>query len=141
MAFPRSAFDATLGLIYFARMLDKMRLIRAGELPDGYLPMIGEGFDGRICRFLNMDYAAVRDRAAMGGTDAEILEWCFQNGRRPSDEEIMVWNKYAAKAGWRDADNGATGRLEQNKADSGLGGRSDILTFFDYYEYDEGRRV
>ncbi len=140
MTFPRSAHDATLGLIYFARMLDKMRLVRDGELPPNYLPFIGEGFDGRICRFLHVDYAAVRDRAAGGGTEEEILEWCFARGRRPTEEEILVWNKYASKTGWRDEDTGATGRLEKNKADSGFSGRTDILTFFDYYDYDEGRR-
>ncbi len=141
MSFPRSAHDATLGLIYFARMLHKMRLIRAGELPEAYVPMIGEGFDGRNTRFLKIDYSAVRDREAQGGTDEEILEWCFENGRRPTEEEILVWNKYASKFGWRDEDTGATGRLEKFKTESGLEGRADIVTFFDYYEYDEGRRV
>jgi Domain of unknown function (DUF5069) len=141
MSYPRSAYDTTLGLLYFARMLDKMRLVREGTLPEEYQPMIGEGFDGRVCRFLKVDYAAVRDRAAQGGSDEEILEWCFQNGRRPNDEEILVWNKYAAKTGWRDEDTGATGRLEQHKAASGLAGRQDILTFFDYYDADEGRRA
>ncbi len=139
--FPRSAYDPTLGLIYFARMIDKMRLVREGQLPEVYLPFIGEGFDGRICRFLNVDYAAIRDRAAAGGSDEELLEWCFANGRRPTEEEILVWNKYASKTGWRDDDTGATGRLEKNKADSGLADRTDIVTFFDYYDYDEGRRV
>jgi len=122
-------------------MLDKMRLVRAGELPDDYLAFLGEGFDGRICRFLKMDYAAVRGRAAQGGTPEEILEWCFQNGRRPDEEDILIWNKYAAKTGWRDDDTGATGRLQKNKAASQLGHREDILTFFDYYDFDEGRRV
>ena len=139
--FPRSAYDTTLGLIYFARMIDKMRLVREGQLPEVYLPFIGEGFDGRICRFLNIGYAAIRDRAAAGGSDEELLEWCFENGHRPTEEEILVWNKYASKTGWRDDDTGATGRLEKNKADSGLGDRPDIVTFFDYYDYDEGRRV
>lgn len=140
MAFPRSAFDPTLGLIYFARMLHKMRMIRAGELPADYLPMIGEGFDGRVTRFLKIDYAAAREREAQGGTDEEILEWCFENGRRPTEEEILIWNKYASKFGWRDEDTGATGRLEKFKEASGFGNRPDIVTFFDFYEYDEGRR-
>lgn len=140
MSFPRSAYDPTFGLLYFARMLDKMRLVRAGQLPQDYLPFVGDGFDGRICRFLKVEYNAVRDRAAQGGTDEEILEWCFASGRRPNEEEILVWNKYASKTGWRDEDTGATGRLEKNKTASGLAGRTDIVTFFDYYDYDEGRR-
>lgn len=140
MPFPRSAHDPTLGLLYFARMLDKMRLLRAGALPSDYLPMLGEGFDGRICRFLQVDYLALRERAAHPASDADLLEWCFQQGRRPTEEEILVWNKYASKTGWRDDDTGATGRLEQHKIASGLADRPDIATFFDYYDSDEGRR-
>lgn len=140
MNYPRSAFDTTSGLLYFARMIDKMRLVREGLLPAVYHPFVGDGFDGRICRFLKVDYAAVRERASQGGTNEEILEWCFENGRRPNEEEILVWNKYASKTGWRDDDTGATGRLEKNKADSGLAHRTDIVTFFEYYDYDEGRR-
>lgn len=34
MSFPCSAHLPTLGLLYFARMLDKMKLARAGELPE-----------------------------------------------------------------------------------------------------------
>ena len=72
--FPRSAHDATLGLIYFARMTDKMRLICEGSLLPDYLSMIGEGFDSRIGRFLKIDYPAIRDRAAEGSTNEELLE-------------------------------------------------------------------
>ena len=121
-------------------MLDKMRLLRAGELPADDLPMLGEGFDGRICRFLHVDYRALRERAADPASDEALLEWCFQQGRRPSEEEMLVWNKYASKTGWRDDDTGATGRLEQHKIASRLADRPDIVTFFDYYDCDEGRR-
>ena len=30
--------------------------------------------------------------------------------------------------------------LERQKAESGLAARADLLTFFDYYEVDEGRQ-
>lgn len=140
MPFPRSAHDSTLGLLYFARMIHKMQLVREGTLPPDYLPMIGEGFDGRICRFLKLPYPLIRDRAAEGGSNEEILEWCFQQSHRPTEEEILVWNKYASKTGWRDEDTGATGRLETQKIAAGLANRPDICTFFDFYDYDEGRR-
>jgi hypothetical protein len=44
------------------------------------------------------------------------------------------------KRGWRDGDDGSTQELESYKASSNLGHRSDIVTFFDYYETDEGRK-
>ena len=138
--FPRSAYDRTAGLLYFARMLDKIRLHHAGQLPEEYHPFLGQGFDGRMCRFLKIDHPAVRERTLAGGEDADVLEWCYANGRRPSEEEVEIFNKYQSKFGWRDEDNGATGRLETHKAAGGFADRLDIVTFFDFYEVDEKRR-
>jgi len=44
------------------------------------------------------------------------------------------------KRGWRDEDDGSTQELESYKAASGLADRADLVTFFDYYEVDEGRK-
>ncbi|MGI8605462.1 MAG: DUF5069 domain-containing protein [Verrucomicrobiales bacterium] len=138
-AFPRSAHDRVGGLVYFARMLDKIRLHAEGKLPPEYQDNLGEGFDGRCCRFLHVDYETLRGRVLEGGADEDVLAWCFQLGRAPSEEEILIWSKFASKMGWRDEDTGATGRLENYKAQSGLAGRADIVTFFDYYDVDEKR--
>jgi Domain of unknown function (DUF5069) len=140
ITFPRSAYDSVGGLVYFPRMLDKIRLHGAGRLPQEYHANLGDGFDGRCCRFLGVEYAVLRDRVLHGGSDEEILAWCFQLGHCPTDEEILIWSKFASKAGWRDEDTGATQRLENFKAQSGIGHRADIMTFFDYYEVDENRR-
>ena len=137
---PRSAYDRTGGIVYFARMLDKMRLDAAGELRADFHANLGEGFDGRCTRFLGVQYAALRDRVLAGGEDEEILAWCFAQGTQPTDEQILVWNKFMVKRGWRDEDDGSTQELENYKASSNLGHRSDLVTFFDYYEVDEGRK-
>jgi hypothetical protein len=71
-----------------------------------------------------------------GGTDDEILCWCFELGSRPGAEQMLVWNKFMLKRGWRDEDDGSTWELELYKAASGLADRKDILTFFDYYEVE-----
>ena len=76
-----------------------------------------------------------------GGTDEEILEWCFEKGRRLSEEDRMIYSKFSAKLGWRDEDIGATQRLEKFKADAGIANRDDIQTIFDFYEVDEGRKA
>jgi Domain of unknown function (DUF5069) len=41
------------------------------------------------------------DRVLKGGSDEEILEWCFANGRRLNQEEIFVWNQFMTKRGQR----------------------------------------
>ncbi len=139
-SFPRSAFDRTGGVVYFARMLDKIRLLAAGKLPPDYEENLAVGFDGRCCRFLGVAYPALRERTLSGGTDEEILAWCGEHGSHPDDEQILVWNHFMLKRGWRDEDDGSTQELARYKAGSGLAHRTDLVTFFDYYEVDEGRR-
>jgi len=120
-------------------MLDKIRLRAAGTLPPDYHQNLGQGFDGRCRRFLKVDYAALRAHVLQGGSDEDILEWCFAQGRRPNEEEILIWNSFLRKRGWRDEEDGTTEELERYKAQSGLSHRHDLTTFFDYYEVDEGR--
>jgi hypothetical protein len=124
------------GIVYFARMLDKIRLKAAEKLPTDYHKNLGVGFDGRCCRFLGVTYVAVQQRVLQKNTDEEILQWCFDHGRKPNDEEILIWNAFMTKRGWRD-DN--TEQLNRQKAESGLSDRNEIQTLFDYYEFDEGR--
>ncbi|BCU78500.1 DUF5069 domain-containing protein [Luteolibacter sp. LG18] len=137
---PRSAFDLTGGLVYFARMCDKIRLHHAGKLPEDYHPFLGAGFDGRICGYLKVDYAAVRDKVLAGASDEETLEWCQENGRRLAEIDVIVWNGFARKRGWRDTDGG-TEKLAEMKQAAGFGDRDDIVTFYDFYDFDEGRRA
>lgn len=124
------------GIFYVARMIDKVRLHAAGQLPADYISNLGTGFDGRALSFLWIEYPALVERVKQGGTDEEILDWAFATGRRPSDEEIEVWNEFMRKRGWNDE---ASSRLEQRKAESGFAARNDIQTFFDYIDSDEGR--
>ena len=137
--YPRSAYDQTGGVYYFARMLHKIRLFADGQLLPDYHANLGNGFDGRMCRYLKVDYAKVRDQVNGGATDEEVLEWCYANGRRLSELEILVWNGFASKRGWRDHDGGSD-FLVKAKESSGLSHLDDIQTLFDYYEYDEKRK-
>lgn len=137
---PRSAYDPTGGIVYFARMLDKIRLHAANRLREDFHANLGVGFDGRCSRFLGVSHEAIRERVLAGGSDEEILAWCFAKGRQPNDEQVLVWNKFMLKRGWRDEDDGSTQELEAYKAASGLAHRADIVTFFDFYEVDEGRK-
>jgi gluconokinase len=124
------------GIHYLPRLLDKIRLHAAGELPTEYHANLGGGFDERALTFLWLEYPALVERVNKGGTDEEILEWAFAQGRKPSTEEIEVWNDFMRKRGWNDE---STPRLEVRKRESGFSDRADIQTFFDYIDLDEGR--
>jgi len=71
-----------------------------------------------------------------GGSDLEILDWCFAHGTRPSEEQIEIWNHFMVKRGWNDE---LSARLVSRKAESGLSHRDDIQTMFQYIDADEGR--
>lgn len=134
-----SPYEMTGGLVWFPRMLRKIRLRAEGRLPEEYHAYMGRGFDGRCVRFLGIDYEALVARVLAGGTDEQVLEWCFAHGRRPVPFEMLVWNEYMCKRGWRDTD-APPGALQQYKEKYGLGHQADILTYFDFYEVDEGRK-
>jgi len=136
----RSPFDQINGLVYFGRMLDKIRLAAAGKLPEGWQAARGmaypTSFDSRCCRFLKIDYTALEAETLKGDkSDAELLEWAFQRGRRPSEEEIEVWNAFMTKRGWRDA---GTQRLNERLAEIGLPPGT-VQTIFEFIDLDEGR--
>jgi gluconokinase len=132
----RSPYDKVRGLYNFGRMLDKIRLRAAGKLPPDYVPNCGAHNDGKTCAFLRINYDALVQRVVEGGSDVEIADWCFTHGRKPTDEEIEMWNEYMRKVGWRDQ---SSKRIQQRKKESGFGDRDDIQTSFDYIELDEGR--
>jgi Domain of unknown function (DUF5069) len=138
MRAPCSDYKETKGLIYFARMLDKIRLHAHGQLPPDYFVGVEDStfFDARCARFLNVDYNELAVRTLQGGTDEEILEWCFKRGRRPSEEEIAIWNAFLSKRGWRDE---ASADLQAAKKRNGWAKRDDIQTWIDLHDVEEGR--
>src|SRR5271169_6652048 len=134
----RGPHEMVGGLVYFGRMLDKIKLHAQGKLPADYHQALGGGFDSRCCAFLGVKYEDVVARVKLGGEDVDVLEWCFTNGRKPSPEEIEVWNNFLGKRGWRDA---ASQRLAERKKEFGIANRDDIQTFFDLLDIDEGNAI
>ena len=130
----RSPHATFSGIVYFGRMLDKIRLQAAGHLPDEYIKNLGTGFDERITNFLRVNYLDLKTETLGGKSDEEVLEWCFTHGRRPLDEEIEVWNGFMTKRGWKDE---GTEILVRRKKESGFENRDDINTMFQYIDADE----
>jgi gluconokinase len=136
----RSAYAKVGDLVFFGRMLDKIRLADKGQLPAGY--NLGDQnplfFDGVCCRFLGVKYQHLVNQVRASRSDEEILEWAYQAGRRPAEDEIRFWNSFMMKCGWRDR---STASLNRWKKQLGLENRTDVQTFFDLYDADEGREI
>ena len=126
-------------MMYFPRMLDKIRLHVRGELGEDYHANLGKAraADGACANFLRVKYVELWDRVLAGGSDEEILEWCYEKGRRLNRGDLVVWNGFVSKLGWNDF---VTPVLEEQKQKGGFSHRTDIITVPDFIDLDEGRR-
>ena len=77
---PVSPYETCHGLVYFPRMIDKIRKNAAGELGADYVPNLGKGFDLRCCSLLGVDYAALTAAVGAAMTDDQAWEWASKNG-------------------------------------------------------------
>ena len=68
----RSPHEMFGGIVYFGRMLDKIRLHSNGKLPDEWATMVGDShagsFDSRCCHFLGIAYADLTTETLKGGS-------------------------------------------------------------------------
>ncbi|HVF70346.1 MAG TPA: DUF5069 domain-containing protein [Chthoniobacterales bacterium] len=137
--YPKSPKEMTKGMMYFPRMLDKIRLHAAGELGEDYHASLGapRTADGACTNFLRINYGVLRQRVLKGGTDEEILDWCYTNGRRLNDGDLVVWNGFVSKFGLNDF---ASPVLEEAKQKCGAADRTDLNTIVDFIDFDEKRR-
>ena len=136
MKYPKSPQEKTGGIVYFGRMAEKIRLMAGGELHPDLHANLGKGFDERCVDFLGVKYDALRAKVLEGLDDVQALEWCFENGKRPTESEIEVWNAFMSKRGWNDE---VAEILARRKKESGFESRDDIRTMFEYIDADEGR--
>lgn len=122
--------------MYFGRMLDKICLRAAGRLPNGYNlgTQVWTLFDARCTRFLVVEYEALVERVLRGGTDEEMLAWCYEQGRQPSEEDIEIWNEFMMKRGWRDRSSAVVAEYKRLR---GFEHRDDIQTAFEFHVADE----
>lgn len=137
----RSPHDQINGLVYFGRMLDKIRLQAAGTLPEAWQAARGGekqgSFDWRCCTFLHLNYAALEAETLKGDkNDEELLAWAYANGRQPDAGEIEIWNSFMVKRGWRDT---GTQRLHERLAEIGLPPGT-VETMFEFIDLDEGHK-
>jgi hypothetical protein len=99
--------------------------------------MLGQGFDGRTCRYLRVSYECVREQVIAGQGDEAVLDWCLANGRQLDDEQVLIYNSFMSKRGWRDDET--DGFIPEMIRHYGLQDHGNILTDFDLIEVDEGR--
>jgi putative hydrolase of the HAD superfamily len=125
------------GLVHLPRLLDKLRAEARGLLPEAYAPLLGKGFDARVCAFLGIDYGALRDAVQAEALDDEaVLAWCRARTTWPGEEALEVFNEFMRKRGWNDD---LSPRLCQMSDEMGLDDEGSLQCAFDVLDADEGR--
>jgi gluconokinase len=69
----RHSAENVAGIVFFGRMVDKIRLHAESKLPPDYKR--GIGTDGRVCRFLHVEYQAVVARVLDGACSDSSAHW------------------------------------------------------------------
>jgi Domain of unknown function (DUF5069) len=132
---PRSPYEKLGGYVHLPRLIDKARLHRKGLL-NGYNYKT-VGFDKHLLAFLEVDPDDFEEVANRHEDDDLVLAWVQQNGARHSSEAIEQWNEAMIS---RHPDTAAKkARFLYFLKEAGGEGRSDIKTYFDLIEFDEGR--
>lgn len=134
----RSPYDRSLGgLHHLGRMLDKIRLMQAGALPEHFHRNYGLsiGLDGQMCGFLGVKFEDVETQVKSGLDDAGVAEWIFSAGLRPNRTQTHVWNEHSRKIGWNDRVAAFNAKV---KTESGWEHLT-AITSFDLIEQSEGR--
>lgn len=122
------------GLLHLPRFLAKIRKHLAGELPKSYQRNFCKGFDRFLCLHLGVDpeqvIAAVKESVDERSLDARLLA-IF-----PADLRVHVWNRELVQKGMSEMGREA---LDDAKRKMGAAHRTDVISFADMIDLDEGR--
>ena len=83
---PKSPTEKIGGMVYFPRMLSKIRLFAAEELRPDFHANLGKGADEWCTTFLRIDYEALKNRVLAGGSDET-----FSSGVTRRDADSTKW--------------------------------------------------
>lgn len=132
VSFPRSPKEELGSYVHLARMIDKARAQAAGTLGDYLYPC---PLDQRLLEFLGViseDFLdAIRDR-----DDTEVLEWIKQNALPKTTGETKEWTRSFLNRGPHDEESWEYFKSVRVRF---APGRSDISTWVDLLDLEEGR--
>ena len=122
------------GLLHLPRVLAKVRKHLKGELPKSYQRNFGKGFDRFLCLHLGVDPEQVVDCVRQAADEADLDRRLL--ALFPKDLRVHVWNRELAQKGMSEMGREA---LLDAKRKMGAEHRTDLISFADMIDFDEGR--
>ena len=134
--YPRSPYEIMDGWVHLPRLVDKIRLYKAGLLHEDYQPnYLHKGFDLAWFKASGIEPDMLVGLIKNSITDGQVSDWVKANVSTPDEAKTALRDKLLSY--------GTEGRLLelliQRKAESGLQDRDDIRCTFDYIDAYEGR--
>lgn len=126
---------AATGLLHLPRFIAKIRKHLKGELPASYQRNFCRGFDRFLCLHLGVDPEAVIQAVKKAGEDEALLDQLLLE-LFPADVRVHQWNRELVQKGMSEMGREA---LQQAKDKMGAGHRTDLISFADMIDFDEGR--
>ncbi|HET7560595.1 MAG TPA: DUF5069 domain-containing protein [Limnochordia bacterium] len=133
---PRSPREQLAGYYHLPRLIDKARAHLAGTLPADYQNNFTKGFDQRFLDFTGIAAEAFIQAVAEHKTDEAIAGWVTQHAKTHTPEELQAWNEDFRRLVPRDPE-----RIVRMREAAGAADRTDVTTYFDLIDLDEGRPV
>jgi len=125
---------AGTGLLHLPRFLAKARKHLKGELPKSYQRNFCKGFDRFLCLHLGVDpeqvITCVREARDAADLDARLTALF------PADLRVHVWNRELVQKGMSEMGREA---LLDAKRKMNSEHRTDVISFADMIDFDEGR--
>ena len=132
---PRSPWETLGGVYTLPRAIEKMRGFVAGTVGPYYSHT---GLSRPVFEFFGTDASTFEEIVRTHGTDEGVLA-ALMAIRSPSAEDIAAVN---LRLSWSpDCNPKGLAFIENYMSEHGLGHRSDLVTYFDLMEVDEGRDV
>ncbi|MBC8245736.1 MAG: DUF5069 domain-containing protein [Verrucomicrobia bacterium] len=134
--YPRSPYETMDGWVHLPRLVDKIRLHEAGQLPADYQPnYLHKGFDLAWFEVSGVEPDTFVGVVKNAITDGQVSDWVKANVRVPDEAKTALRDKLLSYG----TEGALLELLTRRKAESGLQDRDDIRCMFDYIDADEGR--
>ncbi|MDR2862539.1 MAG: DUF5069 domain-containing protein [Puniceicoccales bacterium] len=123
------------GLLHLPRFIAKIRKHLADDLPKSYQRNFCKGFDRFLCLHLGIEPEAVIAAVRESGEDTAALD-ARLIALFPADCRVAKWNRELVQKGMSEMGREA---LEDAKRKMGAANRTDLISFADMIDFDEGR--
>ena len=134
--YPRSPYEVMDGWVHLPRLVDKIRLHEAGQLPDDYPPnYLHKGIDLAWFKASGVESGTLVGIVQNSITDGQVSDWVKANVNASDEAKAALSGKLLSYG----TEGALLELLIKRKAESGLQDRDDIRCMFDYIDADEGR--